>query len=246
MGSISTSPDPETSILRYLATGLRDAIQARGLKYLHLEQKLGRAGGYLCRIAAREKTIGSPDAYRLANILEIPFDSLFEPDAASAVLLAEWRAGLIVALDGPHARFWSKVTPAGEADECMLWRGSCNAHGYGQFNLTGNRPVLASRHAYTLAVGPIPDGLDVLHRCDTPPCVRPDHLFLGTHLDNMRDMDLKGRRVNAGAKLTIEQVQAIRAIGPYTAERRREVAKRFGISVSNLNRILQRKAWKDT
>lgn len=90
--------------------------------------------------------------------------------------------------------FWSKVDTTGE---CWLWLAArIPPYGYGNFGGTqdGVRWVkLAHRHAYELAHGPIPEGMWVLHRCDNPPCVRPDHLFLGTHADNMRDMVAKGR-----------------------------------------------------
>lgn len=89
----------------------------------------------------------------------------------------------------PAVRFWAKVE---KTDDCWLWRGSVGSNGYGQLRV-GARMVTASRLAWELTNGPIPDGLWVLHRCDTPLCVRPEHLFLGTHLDNMHDMRHKGR-----------------------------------------------------
>ncbi len=77
--------------------------------------------------------------------------------------------------------------------ECLEWTGTRNPHGYGRFSRRG-RQELAHRVAYELAVGPIPDGLQVLHRCDNPPCVNPTHLWLGTPADNAHDRDTKGRR----------------------------------------------------
>lgn len=84
--------------------------------------------------------------------------------------------------------FWSRVDKSGE---CWVWTGGTIGGGYGRFSAA---KILAHRHAWALTNGPVPDGLDVLHRCDNPPCVRPDHLFLGTHTENMRDMTSKGRR----------------------------------------------------
>ncbi len=90
-------------------------------------------------------------------------------------------------------RFWSKVEMI-PFHSCWEWTGDMNkAHGknYGRFNMKK-----AHRISYELTYGKIPDGLFVLHKCDNPPCVRPEHLFLGTHLDNMRDKVLKGRDHN--------------------------------------------------
>lgn len=92
------------------------------------------------------------------------------------------------------ARFWSKVR---KSDECWIWiAGRYFPAGYGQFFLDG-RDMRAHRTSWTIVHGPIPDGLWVLHKCDNPPCVRPDHLFLGTRSDNMRDCVSKGRHVEA-------------------------------------------------
>ena len=96
------------------------------------------------------------------------------------------------------ARFWSKV----DRDEtgCWTWLGAKTALKYGQIELDG-RSIYAHRVSWELANGPIPSGLQVLHRCDNPPCVRPDHLFLGTQRDNITDMANKGRASHAGFAL---------------------------------------------
>lgn len=115
-------------------------------------------------------------------------------------------------------RFWSKVH---KTDTCWLWTGSTNEDGYGRFNLYclvgHNLLVQAHRFAYALLVAPILPGWDVLHRCDTPACVNPDHLFLGLHTDNMKDMWAKGRHCKVrGHQRTAE---GRFAPGPCLAER---------------------------
>lgn len=77
---------------------------------------------------------------------------------------------------------------------CWEWQSSFNGN-YGTFSLPRRGKRLAHRASYQLYVGQIPDGLFVLHECDNPPCVNPRHLFLGTQLDNIRDMVNKGRLV---------------------------------------------------
>lgn len=81
------------------------------------------------------------------------------------------------------------VTPEG----CHEWRGARRAGGYGAVSVAVRQTDYAHRVAWQLAFGPIPDGMFVCHRCDNPPCCNPEHLFLGTNADNMRDMVAKGR-----------------------------------------------------
>jgi hypothetical protein len=108
------------------------------------------------------------------------------------------------------AMFWKKVR---KSDGCWEWTGAVNEWGYGRI---GSRDRLgakrtAHRLSWLLAFGPIPDGALVLHACDNPPCVRPDHLFLGTHEDNMQDRHNKGRYARgeqvSGHRLTEAQAR---------------------------------------
>ena len=89
-------------------------------------------------------------------------------------------------------RFLSKIR---KSKNCWIWKCYKNKHGYGVFRLsTVRKQVFAHRYSYTLNYGEFDKKLFVCHRCDNPSCVRPDHLFLGTALDNNRDSLLKGRK----------------------------------------------------
>lgn len=135
---------------------------------------------------------------------------------------------------------------------CWEWQGSRTVQGYGRVRMPEKRGgvIKAHRRAWELASGEIPDGLLVLHHCDNRPCVRPDHLFLGTAYDNMRDMSQKGRaagfkRKGANhplAKLTQAQVDDIRSRvwkhGKYA-----EWAREFGVTDGTVRSIYRGDSW---
>lgn len=100
------------------------------------------------------------------------------------------------------ASFFSKATRVGD---CLVWMGSKNKNGYGIQRYNG-KPELAHRVSYELSHGR-PGSSHVMHSCDNPSCIEPSHLSLGTHQDNMSDMDRKGRRAT---KLSADDVADIR------------------------------------
>jgi hypothetical protein len=144
------------------------------------------------------------------------------------------------------ARFWSKVQFSHEG--CWLWNASTNARGYGQFGCGGaaGGMVFAHRQAYIFAVGSIPREICVLHHCDNPICVRPDHLFLGTRADNMQDASRKGRlngnpvlfgEAHPRTKISSVQVEELRALRK-SGETYKALAHRFGLGKTQVRRII--------
>lgn len=154
-------------------------------------------------------------------------------------------------------RFWSKVDRNGpipahrpELGPCWLWTGAGAGGGrYGVFTGAKDECLSAHRVSWELAHGPVPPGLEVLHACDRKPCVRPDHLFLGTQLDNVRDCKAKGRRRKVhGAwcnftRLTDAQVGEIRA-ALSSGSRGRDLAKQYGCSQGLISLIKHRRTRK--
>lgn len=161
-------------------------------------------------------------------------------------------------------RFWAKVA---KGEGCWEWQGSRGSDGYGRIRIgsrTEGRVHRTHRVSWELANGPIPDGLVICHRCDNPPCVRPDHLFLGTPTDNTADRDRKGRgafvrgdqhpqrlhpeKVLRGeqtgrAKLTEAQVREIR-IRRAAGERLGTLAVEFDVRSSTISHIATRRIWR--
>lgn len=121
---------------------------------------------------------------------------------------------------GPNEvkRFWSKID---KTEGCWLWNAALDGRGYGKFVIWRDKKhkyLIASRVAWELTYGKIPTGKSVLHRCDTPRCINPAHLFLGSTKDNMLDMKSKGRHqyrvglANPNARISDTEVVQIRSL----------------------------------
>lgn len=155
-------------------------------------------------------------------------------------------------------RFWSKVDRSGE---CWIWTAGKASFGYGSF-WDGSRHVRSHRFAFERENGPIAEGLCVLHRCDQPACVRPDHLFLGTRDDNMADMVNKGRQASGErtgaclyperralgerlpqARLTDDLVRSIRDRYRTGTVLQRQLAEEFGVNQSTISLVVRGSTW---
>lgn len=143
----------------------------------------------------------------------------------------------------PEERFWSFVDKGGE---CWLWTGGTNypPKDYGHLKVEG-RTVLAHRFSYELHKGPVPDGMSVCHSCDTPRCVNPNHLWVGTAADNSADMLAKGRHTIHAAKLTPAEVRTIRRLRSEKGYTYEALGERFGVSGVAIRYAVTRKTWKD-
>lgn len=146
-----------------------------------------------------------------------------------------------------HDRFMSFVE---KTDGCWEWRGARHPAGYGVFSIN-NKAHIATRVAHSLFKGDIPKGMFVCHSCDNPPCVNPDHLWLGDAQDNMSDMVRKGRykprslpcgEKHHAAKITAEDAAYIKS----SKESRRSLCKRFGVSIGTISNIRVGNTWAAT
>lgn len=161
----------------------------------------------------------------------------------------------------PEERFLSNIAPA-DIRGCRVWTSQLSHNGYGRLRVDRSRRVPAHVFAWVRAHGPVADGLRVCHSCDNPPCVNIDHLFLGTHLDNMRDMVAKCRQSRGAnhyavtrpdrlprgsahgmAKLSESAVADIRqrcAAG----ELRASMALRYGVTPTLIGMVVRREIWR--
>ena len=144
--------------------------------------------------------------------------------------------------------FWKRVSMP-HPDECWVWQGATSRFGYGILRFAG-KAYKAHRLAWLLTSGEIPDDRWVLHRCDNPPCCNPQHLFLGTHLENMQDMARKGRgKKERGedigiSKLKESDIPAIRELHAVHKMSQEEIGRLYNVSQVAISCVIRGKTWK--
>jgi hypothetical protein len=141
-------------------------------------------------------------------------------------------------------RFWAKVE---KTEDCWIWTGARNPDGYGNVGIR-KKFMKAHRVAWMITSGPIPEGMRVLHRCDNPSCVKPDHLFIGSQYDNVKDMERKNRAVKCRgsghslSQFTEAQVSSFRREWA-TGVTALSLCQKYGIPTSTMHYILH-DGWK--
>lgn len=159
----------------------------------------------------------------------------------------------------PVERFLARIC---KTDYCWIWTGPRNHRGYGSFSRRKGS-IATHRFSWEIHRGPIPENLHVLHKCDNRPCCNPNHLFLGTHADNMRDMAEKGRSckgdknnsrlhpeslrqgsANNKAKISESDIVAIRTTYRSGLVTLKQLAIPLGITEFTVSQIIRRKTWK--
>lgn len=147
-------------------------------------------------------------------------------------------------------RFFEQVSKE-PSTGCWLWNGSQTRGDYGQLSVN-NRDVKAHRFSYQTFVGEIPQGMLVCHHCDTPACVNPHHLFLGTPKENTQDALKKGRlktphvlsgEANPCSLLSNESVIEIRRLYATTRIKQSELALQFGVNQTTISRVIRGASW---
>lgn len=152
--------------------------------------------------------------------------------------------------DKKLVRFWNKVDRRVNAP-CWEWLGSKGLKGYGEVRID-KQLWRAHRAVWILYFGSIPEGLLICHHCDNPSCVNPEHLFMGTALDNTRDMYEKGREFiptytevgekHCQSKLTDDAVREIRTTYPKLTMQ--ALADYFNVSLVTVWQVIHRKTWR--
>lgn len=174
---------------------------------------------------------------------------MYPYDEVDKILKVRWSDVGIQRKKSVEERFWEKVS-VGDDSECWEWLASKNQCGYGTFRFFG-KDRKSHRVSWILTYGEIFDDMCVLHRCDNPGCVNFNHLFLGTHQDNMNDREKKGRNKlplckgedHGISKLKCKEVKKIRELYKNSEYNQSELGNIFGVSQATVGKIVRRITW---
>ena len=148
-------------------------------------------------------------------------------------------------MDNLAARLDRLCTPVPESG-CWLWTGATTPTGYGKITASTGVTTYAHRLSWVLRHGEIPSGAYVCHKCDTPSCINPDHLFIGMAQDNSKDAVLKGRNA-FGSRVKSSKLSASQAMVIFMATGTcKKLAEEFGVSASTVSLIRRGERWART
>ena len=137
-----------------------------------------------------------------------------------------------------------------KSGDCWVWTGRTNQQGYGRYTYRREKSVAAHRFAWEQVHGPIPKGMVVCHKCDNPPCCNPDHLFIGTPADNVRDCIAKGRKAitrgeaHPAAKVTESDVIESRRKYSVEGVTCQKLGESYGLKAGSIYSIVSRENWR--
>lgn len=138
-----------------------------------------------------------------------------------------------------------------KSGKCWVWTKDKYNYGYGKISIGEGKQMRAHRFMYIKEFGDIPESMNVLHKCDNPSCVNPNHLYLGTQKDNVVDMMSKNRggykkfcgESHHNSKLTRKEVNEIKTLWNSGKLFQKDIANKFGISQQVVSKIVNNKAW---
>lgn len=145
----------------------------------------------------------------------------------------------------PETRFWARVK---KTKTCWIWTGAKNSKGYGDIMINGKHEK-SHRYSYLISKGEIPYNKHVLHHCDNPTCVNPEHLWIGTNHENVLDKISKGRdsnksgKNNPNVKLNGEKVNKIRKLYKQGEHNMVQIGKIFNVNRNVISRVVNQKYW---